>query len=189
MRCPACQKRVVFGSIRGKESWDRIERGEWLLGGRQPKAGQLGDCPVCGVRLEWEAGEEREAALGSTPRVHLSALRESPQAWRGRVALRALVIEVDGVSFASDSWRVRAKAGGEPESDATLVRRLLKEQQPRIQVAWSQADASKAFHESSRLLEDGSRAAWVEVEGSFEPGEGGGVVSAAAVTSIWPPKD
>lgn len=189
MQCPACRKKVVFGSIR-PDAWTKVNAGEWLLGGRAPKPGVLGDCPACGVRLEWEAGEEREAAFASAPaRVHLSALRESPEAWRGRVALRALVIELDGVCIASDSWRSRPRGEGEPEDDAAMVQRLFREQVPRIVVAWASHEAEERFREASRTLRGGSRAAWVEMEGGFEPGEGGGVVSAVAVASIWPPRD
>lgn len=186
MRCAACRKRVVFGSIR-PEAWEKINAGEWLLGGRPPKPGVLGDCPACGVRLEWEPGEETGLA-GAAARVHLSALRESPDAWRGRVSLRALLVEIDGLCLASDSWRNRPK-GGVPESDAALVARLFREQVPRIAITWSAPDAAQRFRESARELEGGARAAWTEMEGVFEPVEGGGVVSASAITSIWPPKD
>lgn len=189
MRCPSCRKRVVFGSIR-QEAWERIHSGEWLLGGRPPKPGALGDCPDCGVRLEWEPGEEpaRAASRIAPPRVHLSALRESPQAWRGEVALRALVIEWDAVAFASDSWRNRPR--GEPESDRAMLDRLVREQVPRVQIAWAAPEPEFFFRENARTLLDGAaRAAWAELEGSFEPGEGGGVVTARAITSIWPPRD
>ena len=187
MRCPACRKRVVFGSIRG-DAWERIHAGEWLLGGRPPKGGMLGDCPACGVRLEWEPGEEGAHATSGPARVHLSALRESPQEWRGRVALRALLVEIDGMCLASDSWRNRPK-GAAAEDDAAMIARLLREQTPRIVIVWSAREAEERFRESARSLAGGARAAWAELEGTFEPGEGGGVVSATAVTSIWPPKD
>lgn len=189
MQCPACRKKVVFGSIQA-EAWAKVNAGDWLMGGRPPKSGVLGDCPACGVRLEWEEGEEREGALADVPaRVHLSALRESSQAWRGRVAMRALVIELDGVCIASDSWRNRPRGGAEAEADAAMVQRLFREQVPRIVVAWALPEPELRFRETSRALEGGSRAAWVELEGAFEPGEGGGVVSASAITSIWPPRD
>lgn len=188
MQCPACRKRVVFGSIRGA-AWEKVNAGDWLLGGRPPKPGALGDCPACGVRLEWEAGEERESGPANvTARVHLSALRESSEAWRGRVALRALVVELHGVCIASDSWRNRPR-GGPPEDDAAMLERLLREQVPRIAVTWSTPESEERFRETARVLDGGSRAAWVEIEGTFEPGEGGGVVSVLAVTSIWPPRD
>ena len=188
MLCPACRKKVVFGSIRGAE-WEKVHAGDWLLGGRQPNPGVLGDCPACGVRLEWEPGEEGESALPSVPaRVHLSALRESAQVWRGRVALRALVVELHGVCIASDSWRNRPR-GGPAEDDAAMLERLLREQVPRIAVAWATVESAERFRETGRVLDGGSRAAWVEMEGSFEPGEGGGIVSVVEVTSIWPPRD
>jgi hypothetical protein len=188
VQCPACRKKVVFGSIRGA-AWEKVNAGDWLLGGRSPKPGVLGDCPACGVRLEWEPGEEREAALSNVPaRVHLSALRESPQAWRGRVALRALVVEIHDVLIASDSWRNRPR-GGAAEDDRAMLERLLREQVPRIAVTWTTPESAERFREAGRALDGGSRAAWVEMEGSFEPGEGGGVVSVAAVTSVWPPRD
>ena len=189
MHCSACRKKVVFGSI-DADAWVKVNAGDWLLGARRPKPGVLGDCPVCGVRLEWEVGEEREAAFANAPsRVHLSALRESPEAWRGRVAMRALVVQLDGICIASDSWRTRPKGGGEPEGDAAMVHRLFREQVPRIVVAWTSQESEERFRETSRALDGGSRAAWGEMEGSFVPGEGGGVVSASAVTSIWPPRD
>lgn len=190
MRCPSCRKRVVFGSIR-QDAWERIHSGEWLLGGRPPKPGALGDCPVCGARLEWEPGEEsmRSSTRVAPPRVHLSALRESPQAWGGDVALRALVIDWQAVAFASDSWRNRPKSGA-AESDREMLDRLVREQVPRVQIAWAAAEPETFFRENSRpLLEGGARAAWAELEGSFVPGEGGGVVTARLVTSIWPPRD
>lgn len=188
MRCPSCAKRVVFGSIRG-DAWAKVNAGEWLLGGRPPKPGVLGDCPACGVRLEWEPGEERQAALVDAPaRVHLSALRESPEAWRGRVALRALVVELSGVTIASDSWRNRPR-GGPAEDDRAMLARLLREQIPRIAIVWGTRETAERFRETGRVLESGLRAAWIEMEGTFEPGEGGGLVTVTGVTSIWPPRD
>ena len=121
-------------------------------------------------------------------RVHLSALREAGETWRGRVALRALVVESDGLRIASDSWRNRPK-GGAPEDDATLVARLVREQVPRIDVTWSSTEPEATFTETARPLGNGARAAWAEMEGAFEPRESGGTVWVTAITSVWPPRD
>jgi hypothetical protein len=188
MRCPSCRKRVVFGSI-PVAAWNRVHAGEWIYGGRPPALGKLGDCSVCGARLEWEPGEALQSH-GVAARVHLSALRDSPADWSGRdVWLRALVIEHDGAAFLSDSWRARPTKG-EPEDDPSMLERLEREQQPRIGVRFSTAEVRAQFEESSRRLDSGAHAAWIEAEGAFaaEP-EGLRILVVSAISSIWPPKD
>lgn len=190
MRCPACRKKVVFGSI-GPKAWEQVHAGVWLYSARPLPRGRLGDCPVCGSRLEWEPDEE-EAGAGEPARVHLSALRDSPRDWSGReIRMRALAIQPggEGALFLSDSWRTRPK-GGAPESDDALLARLAAEQTPRVAATLSTDLARRLFGEGARTLADGSLAAWMEIEGAFSL-DGGDArsVDVRRVTSIWPPKD
>ncbi len=185
MICPACRKKVVFGSVVG-EAWKKIHAGEWLYGGRPPSAGKIGDCPECGVRLEWEPGEERvysPSAPPPPPRVHLSALRESPRDWSGRrVWMRALVVAPDIGGYASDMWRKKG------ETDAEMLARLAREQVPRVEVRFASAAAAERFSESARPV-DGARAAWMELEARFETDGERRTLHVERIDSIWPPKD
>ena len=183
-----CQKKVVFGSVVG-EAWSKLSSGEWILGGRPPATGKLGDCPTCGVTLEWEPGEEELSDPGrnAPPRVHLSALREAPVKFDGRdIYLRALVLEHVGSLFLSDSWRNRSRSA-EPESDLAMLERLSREQTPRISATFATRGVRDRFHESARRLDaPDSFAAWIEAEGLFRAP---GLLALRAISSIWPPKD
>lgn len=185
MICPSCDKKVVFGSVVG-DAWKRITAGEWLYGGRPPSTGKIGDCPECGVRLEWEPGEEQlysKDARPPAPRVHLSALRESPADWGGkRVWMRALVVVPDTVGYASDSWRKKG------ESDEGLLARLATEQVPRVDVRFATSSAAERFSESARPVGT-ARAAWLELEGRFETDGDHRTVHVERIESIWPPRD
>lgn len=186
MKCPSCQKKVVFGSIHG-EAWIKVRDGEWLYGGRPPALGKLGDCPVCGATLEWDPGEAalHDPTRPAPQRVHLSALRESPGKWTGKsLWMRALVIQRGDAAFLSDSWRAPAK-GGPAETDEAMIERLEREQRPSIAARFATPEAKKTFEESSRPLAGGARAAWIEAEGTLA----GGVLSIQAISSIWPPRD
>lgn len=193
MRCPSCRKKVLFGSIASGESWQRVVSGESLHSARTPKRGQLGDCPECGVRLEWEAGEAavHDFSPGPSGRVHLSALRDSPADWAGRhIVMRSLVVVIADEGFLSDSWRARPKDGLLPENDGALVVRLSREQTPRIEVRFADAECRARFHESSRPLEAGSaRAAWAELEGHFALDGDRRALTVESISSIWPPRD
>ena len=191
MNCPSCRKRVVFGSVSGP-AWTKIHMGEWLYGGRPPALGKLGDCPVCGARLEWEPGERllHDPNAAVLARVHLSALRESPEAWSGKkISMRALLVEEGGAGFLSDSWRARPKGDAEPEDDAALVARLAKEQLPRVEVSWGSQEVHARFGESARILEGSARAAWIELDGRFEVEGESRTLTIDAIASIWPPKE
>lgn len=193
MRCPSCKKKVLFGSIASGEAWQRVVAGEWLHSARTPKRGQLGDCPECGVRLEWEPGEEQMHSFSTSPsgRVHLSALRDSPADWSGKhIVMRSLLVVVADNGFLSDSWRARPKDGATPESDASLVVRLAREQAPRIDVVFGSGECRARFNESSRALDAGSaRAAWAELEGRFDLAGDRRSLTVESITSIWPPRD
>ena len=197
MRCPACRKKVVFGSVTG-ESWKRLHAGEFLLGGRPPAPGKLGDCPVCGGRLEWEPEDPPldPGGLATSSRVHLSALREAPARYDGReIWMRALLIvqaaasaSGAGSGFLSDSWRNRSKDAA--ETDAELLIRLAREQQPAIAAILGNKGVAAQFLESSReLAVPDARAAWIEVEGLFRARPEGGELTVVAISSIWPVKD
>lgn len=191
MRCPACDKHVVFGSVVG-DAWKKLKTGEWLLGGRPPALGKLGDCPACGMRLEWEASDaaHREAAPGAPMRVHLSALRETPAKFDGReIWMRALVVESGGGLFLSDSWRTRVKGAASVESDEELLARLAREQRPAIAAMFADTAARERYRESARALTvAGARAAWIEAEGLFRAApDGGGTLAVRKITSIWEP--
>jgi hypothetical protein len=183
VRCPSCQKKVVFGSISG-ETWRRVHAGDWLYGTSPPKPGTLGDCPVCGVRLTWEPGEQALNDPDRPPvaRVHLFALRESPSRTGREIALRAILVDRGAEAWLSDSWRVRSK--DQPETDQALLERLGREQIPRVSVRFAADDVRAQFQESARKL-DGGMAAWVEAEGHFRDG----TLDLKAITSIWPPRD
>lgn len=193
MHCPSCKKKVIFGSIASGEAWQRVVAGEWLHSARTPKRGQLGDCPECGVRLEWEPGEEQVHDISTSPsgRVHLSALRDSPADWSGkRIVMRSLVVVVADGGFLSDSWRARPKEGVPVENDAALVVRLAREQSPRIEVVFAGSECRARFNESSRALDAGSsRAAWAELEGRFDHAGDRRCLTVESITSIWPPRD
>lgn len=192
MRCAACRRKVVFGSVTG-EAWKHLTAGDWLLGGRPPATGKLGDCPQCGLTLEWEPGEEalQDPHRPAPPRVHLSALREGAPKFDDReIWMRALVLEHDGVLFLSDSWRNRGKDA--VESDGAMIERLSREQTPRIDASFSTAEARDRFHESARALDAGPAAwaAWIEAEGLFRAKvPNGGSLAIRAISSIWPPRD
>lgn len=190
MVCPSCRKKVVFGSVVG-DVWRRISTGDWLHGHRPPKPGQLGDCPDCGVRLEWEPGEKATHDPDAPPvaRIHLAALREEPHSWHGRrIWLRSLLV-VDGESgFLSDSWRTRPK-GGVPEGDAALVSRLREEQSPRIEVLFDGPEVRAHFDETARRYDGAIAAAWLELEGVFRLESSGRRITMDAIRSIWPPLD
>lgn len=189
MVCPSCRKKVVFGSVVG-DAWRRISTGEWLHGHRAPNPGRLGDCPECGVRLDWEPGEQAVLDPDTPPvaRVHLAALREEPQAWHGqRIWLRSLLVVEGEVGFLSDSWRTRPK-GGVPEDDAALFSRLRQEQHPRIDVFFEAPEVRAHFDESARRY-GGVAAAWLELEGLFRLAPPIRRINLDAIRSIWPPTD
>lgn len=184
---------MLFGSIASGESWQRVVSGEWLHSARTPKRGQLGDCPECGVRLEWEAGEAavHDFSPPTSGRVHLSALRDSPGDWAGKhIVMRSLMVVIADEGFLSDSWRARPKDGLPPENDGALIVRLSREQTPRIEVRFADAECRARFHESSRPLEAGSaRAAWAELEGRFAMDGDRRALTVESISSIWPPRD
>ena len=182
---------MVFGSIAG-EAWKKVHAGEWLYGMRPPAGGKLGDCPVCGSVLEWEPGERllHDPDRAPLPRVHLSALRDTPARWRGKdVLFRGLLIEHDAFCFLSDSWRNRPKDGS-PETDVDMLERLAREQMPRIVARFASPEVRARFEESARkLAPERSRAAWIEADGSFDTDDELRILVINEIASIWPPKD